>query len=168
MSRLPQAIIVVALVALGYFAFRWFTSAGDEGRIRAALDELAATVSQSAGEGLSQMTRAAKLGSFFAPDVEIDLGPPYTPFRGRDTIMAMAAKAAVPGEGFDVRFVDVEVDLAPGGTDAIARMTATVRDRGGTFDRGLDAREFEMAWRKTEGEWVIRRVTGIQALERPR
>jgi len=168
MNRLPQAIIVVALIALGYFAFRWFLSPGDEGRIRAALDELAATVSQSGGEGLSQMTRAAKLGSFFAVDVEIDLGPPYTPFRGRETIMAMAAKAAVPGEGLDVRFVDVEVEVAPGGTDAITRMTAIVSDRSGAFDRGLDAREFEMVWRKTEGEWVIQRVTGIQALERPR
>ena len=168
MNRLPQIVSVVALVALGYFGYRWYASSGDEERIRAALEELAATVSQSGGEGLAQMTRAATLGSFFAPDVEVDLGAPYAPFRGRDTIMALAAKAAVPGEGFDVRFVDVEVDVAPGGTDATARMTATLADRGGLLDRGLDARELEMAWRKVDGGWLIARVTGIETLQRPR
>lgn len=168
MNRLPQIISVVALVAIGYFGYRWYASSTDEARIRAALDDLAATVSESGGEGLSQMTRAATLGSFFAPDVEIDLGAPWAPFRGRDTIMAMAAKANVPGEGLDVRFVDVEVDVAPDGLNATARMTATATDRGDLVERGFDARELEMAWRKVEGQWLIARVTGIETLERPR
>ena len=168
MNRLPQVVIVVALVALGYFGYRWYAGTGDEGRIRAALEELAAAVSEPGAEGLAQMTRAAALGGFFAPDVEVDLGPPFAPFRGRDTIMAMAAKAAVPGQGLDVRFVDVEVDVAPGGADAVARMTATVAERGVAADRGIDARELEMAWRKVDGDWVIARVTGIETLQRPR
>jgi hypothetical protein len=47
-------------------------------------------------------------------------------------------------------------------------MTATVADRGGLADRGIDARELEMAWRKVDGNWVIARVTGIETLQRPR
>jgi len=168
MNRLPQIVIIVALVALGYFGYRWYAGSGDEGRIRAALEELAATVSEPGAEGLGQVTHAAALGGFFAPDVEVDLGAPFTPFRGRDTIMAMAAKAAVPGQGLDVRFVDVEVEVAPGGTDATTRMTATVADRGGRAQGGIDARELEMTWRKTDGQWVIARVTGIETLQRPR
>lgn len=168
MNRLPQIVIALALVALGYFGYRWYVGAGDEGRIRAALEELAAAVSEPGAEGLAQVTRAATLGAFFAADVEVDLGAPFTPFRGRDTIMAMAAKAAVPGQGLDVRFVDVEVDVAPGGADAVARMTATVAERGVAADREIDARELEMAWRKMDGDWVIARVTGIETLQRPR
>jgi len=167
-NRLPQIVIAVALVALGYFGYRWYAGSGDEGRIRAALEELAATVGEPRAEGFAQMTRAAAFGSFFTPDVEVDVGAPYAPFRGRDTIIAMAAKAAAPGQGLDVRFVDVEVDVAPGGTEAIARMTATVADRRAASDRGIDARELEMAWRKVDGHWLIARVTGIETLQRPR
>ena len=168
MNRFPQIVIVIALVAFGYVGYRWYAGAGDEGRIRAALEELATTLGAPGAEGFAQMTRAAALGAFFAPDVEVDLGAPYTPFHGRDTIMAMAAKAVAPGQGVDVRFVDVEVDVAPGGTEATARMTATVDDRGGLLDRGFDARELEMAWRNVDGNWVIARVTGIETLQRPR
>jgi hypothetical protein len=88
--------------------------------------------------------------------------------QGISMAMAMAAKAAVPGQGLDVRFVDVEVDVAPGGADAVARMTATVAERGVAADRGIDARELEMAWRKMDGDWLIARVTGIETLQRPR
>lgn len=168
MNRLPQVVIVLALVALAYFGYRWYAGAGDEGRIRAALEELAAAVSEPGGEGLAQLTHAAALGAFFAADVEVNPGAPYAPFRGRDTLMAMAAKVSAPGQGLDVRFVDVEVDVAPGGTEAVARMTATVAERGALADRGIDAREIEMAWRKTDGNWVIARVTGIETLRRPR
>ena len=168
MSRLPHVVILFALGAIAYFGYRWYVASDDERRIRAALDDLAVTVGESGEDGLAQMTRAARLGRFFTPDVVVDLGPPYMPVQGRDTIMAMAAKAQVPGGGLDVRFVDVSIDVAPSGEAAVARLTATVRSRDGTVGSGLDAKELEMAWRKLDGEWLIERVTGIETLERPR
>ena len=125
-------------------------------------------MSEPGGDGLGQMARAARLGSFFAQDVVVDLGRPYSRLEGRDTIMALAAKMQVPGEGLDVRFVDVAIDVAPAGADAVVHLTATVASRGRPFESGLDAKELEMAWRKVDDTWVIARVTGVETLERPR
>jgi hypothetical protein len=158
--------IVAALVAAYYGYQTWFPD--DEGRIRTALDELATTVSQSGGEGLSQVARAARFGSFFTQDVVVDLGPPFSPIHGRDTIMALAARSQIPGEGFTVRFVDVAVTVDLSGLAATASMTATVQGRSLGDLQAIDAKELEMAFRKIDGEWRIDRVTGVQAIERPR
>lgn len=167
MRTVMRLALVLALAGLGYVLYSWYWPS-DEGRIRDALDDLAATVSEPGGDGLGQMARAARLGGFFARDVVVDLGRGYTRIEGRDTLMALAAKAQVPGEGMDVRFVDVEIDVAPGGEDAVVHLTATVLGRGRPFESGLDAKELEMAWRKVDDTWVITRVTGVDALERPR
>ena len=167
MRTVTRLAFVLALAGLGYVLYSWDWPS-DEGRIRDALDDLAATVSEPGGDGLGQMARAARLGGFFAQDVVVDLGGPYSRLEGRDTIMALAAKTQVPGEGLDVRFVDVSVDVAPGGADAVVHLTATVASRGRPFENGLDAKELEMAWRKVDDTWVIARVTGVDTLERPR
>jgi hypothetical protein len=167
MRTVMRLAFVLALAGLGYVLYSWYWPS-DEGRIRDALDDLAATVSEPDGDGLGQMARAARLGSFFAQDVVVDLGAPYGRIEGRDTVMALAAKAPVPGEGLDVRFVDVSIDVAPGGEDAVVHLTATVASRGRPFDSSLDAKELEMAWRKVDDTWVIARVIGVSPLERPR
>lgn len=158
--------VVVALVA-AYYAYQTLFP-DDEGRIRAALDDLAAMVSQSGGEGFAQMARAAKLGSFFTRDIVVDLGPPFSPIRGRDTVMALAAKAQIPGEGFHVRFVDVTVTVDPSGLSAVVALTATVQGRSLGELQAIDAKELEMDFRQVDGDWLIDRVTGVATLERPR
>jgi hypothetical protein len=167
MRTVTRLALVLALAGLGYVLYSWYWP-GDEGRIQEALDDLAATVGEPGGDGLGQMARAARIGSFFARDVVIDLGQPYARIEGRDTLMALAAKMQVPGEGLDVRFVDVSIDVAPGGTDAVVHLTATVASRGRPFDSGLDAKELEMNWRKVDDTWLIAHVTGVSTLERPR
>jgi hypothetical protein len=166
--RTALRLILVALaVGATYYAYRWW-SPDEEDRIRAALDDLAEVVSHSNGGGLSQMTRAARLGSFFADDVTVDLGPPFQPIQGRDTIMALAARAQVPGEGLDVRFVDIDVMLRADGLAATVHLTATVRGSSVGDLQAIDAKELVMGLRKIDGEWRIDRVTGIQPLERPK
>ena len=167
MRTVMRLALVLALAGLGYVLYSWYWPS-DEGRIRDALDDLAATVSEPGGDGLGQMARAARLGGFFAQDVVVDLGRPYTRIEGRDTIMALAAKVQVPGEGMDVRFVDVTVEVAPGGADAVVHLTATVASRGRPLENSLDAKELEMTWRKVDDTWLIARVTGVDTLERPR
>jgi hypothetical protein len=167
MRTVTRLALGLALVGLGYVLYSWYWP-GDEGRIQAALDDLATTVGEPGGDGIGQMARAAHIGSFFARDVVVDLGQPFSRIDGRDTLMALAAKMQVPGEGLDVRFVDVSIDVAPGGADATVHLTATVASRGRPFDNGLDAKELEMEWRKVDDTWLIARVTGVSPLERPR
>ena len=167
MRTLVRIVAVVVALVAAYYAYQTLFP-DDEGRIRTALDELATTVSQSGGEGLSQVTRAARFGSFFTQDVVVDLGPPFSPIHGRDTIMALAARSQIPGEGFNVRFVDVTVTVDLSGLAATASMTATVQGRSLGDLQAIDAKELEMAFRKIDGEWRIDRVTGVQAIERPR
>jgi hypothetical protein len=166
-TLLRLVTVVVALVA-AYYAYRWYFP-DDEAMIRARLDDLAATVSHSGGgEGFSTITRAAKFGTFFTEDVVIDIGGGFAPIRGRDTVLALAAKAQVPGEGFTIRFVDVSIVVDPSGLSALATMTATAQGRSLGDYQAIDARELEMAFLKTDGEWRIERVTGVEAIQRPK
>ena len=160
-------LIAVALIA-AYYAYRWYFP-DDEAVIRARLDDLAATVSHTGGgEGFSMIARAAKFGTFFTQDVLIEIGGGFAPIRGRDTVLAIAAKAQVPGEGFIISFVDVTVTVEPSGSSALATLTATAQGRSLGDLQAIDARELEMAFLKVDGEWQIDRVTGVETIQRPR
>ena len=159
-------LIAVALIA-AYYAYRWYFP-DDEALIRTRLEALAATVShEGGGEGFATLTRAAAFGAFFTQDVVIEIGG-FAPIRGRDSVMALAAKAQVPGEGFTIRFVDVTVVVDPSGLSALAAMTATAQGRNLGDYQAIDARELEMGWRKVDGDWQIERVTTVEAIQRPR
>ncbi len=167
MRRVSSLIILAVALAAAYYAYRRYFP-DDEAVIRARLDDLAATVSHTGGgEGFSTLTRAAKFGTFFTQDVVIDIGGGFAPIQGRDMVLALAAKAQVPGEGFTIRFVDVTVVVDPSGLSALATMTATAQGRSLGDFQAIDARELEMAWRKNDGEWQIDRVTGVEAIQRP-
>ncbi len=149
----------------GYFTYQWLFP-GDERRIRTALDGLAATAREPSGEGLAPAARAARLGDFFTRDAVIDAGPGLPSLSGRDAIVGLAATAR-PGDGFVLRFVDIDVTVGPAGDTALVRLTATMKSRGLGDRETVDAREFLLEWRKVEGRWLIGRVTGQAAIERP-
>jgi len=167
MRTLVRIVAILVALAAAYYAYRWCFP-DDEAVIRTRLDDLAATVSHSSAEGFAQLTRAAKFGTFFTEDVVIEIGGGVASIRGRDTVMALAAKAQVPGEGFTIRFVDVTVVVDPSGLSALATMTATAQGRSLGDYQAIDARELEMGWRKVDGEWQIDRVTGVETLQRPK
>lgn len=168
MRTLIRIVSIVVALLVAYYAYhRYFPD--DEAVIRARLDDLAATVSHTGGgEGFSTLARAAKFGTFFTQEVVIEIGGGFAPIRGRDTVLALAAKAQVPGEGFTIRFVDVTVAVDPSGLSALATMTATAQGRSLGDFQAIDARELEMAFLKVDGEWQIERVTGVETIERPR
>ncbi len=155
--------VVLAALAI----YRWW-GPGDERRIRRVLDELAAVASQPAGDGVASLARAAALGRFFTEDVVIDPGAPFQVIRGRDTLVALAAKVRPPAGEWEVQFVDVDVQVADDQMTAVAHLTATVRGAVPGDTRALEARELVVAFRKTDGAWRIARVTGVEPLERVR
>ena len=157
----------MAAVLLVWVGFGWLSS--EARQIRRRLDALAETASVGGGEtNLVRMAKAARLAGYFTEDITIDLGSPSTVIRGRDTLMAMAARICVSPEGLRIELVDVQIAVDAAG----ARATASMAVQGSgidfaTGDRMIDAREMEMTLVKLDGEWLIQGVSAVSAIRRP-
>jgi hypothetical protein len=158
-----QIALVVAVVAAAGAAYLWWDS--DERRVHRRLDSLAAVLNDRSTGELGMISRAAQLAGYLTDDATFDPGRGAGPIRGRERLLALASRAPSDGRDFRVDFLDVTVRVA--GEAATTRLTATLttlRDRSET--EMVDAREVEMAWRRTD-DWRIARITLIDALERP-
>lgn len=163
-----STLAVVLLVAVGGFWLARTWVFGEEGRIRARLDELAEAVSIEAPEPYpARLGRAVRIGSFFTEDVAVQLGAPFDDLRGRDTIVALATQAPVPEGGAEIEFVDVQVWIGPAGQRAEAVMTVTGSGIDRSGEERVDAREIEVSLAKVEGTWLIAGVRGVDPLESP-
>ena len=157
-------VVVVAFVWVG---FGWVSS--EERQIRRRLDVLAETASVGGQDAnLVRMAKAARLAGDFTEDVTIDLGSSSTTFRGRDALMAMAARIRVSQEGLRIELVDVQITVAADGPRATASMAVkgSVADFA-TGDQVIDAREIEMTLVKMDGEWLIQDVSAVSSIKRP-
>ncbi len=158
---------LVAAVLLVWVGFGWWSS--EVRQIRRRLDALAETASVGGGDtSLVRLAKAARLAGYFTEDITIDLGSPSTVIRGRDTLMAMAARIRVSPEGLRIELVDVQITVDAEGARATASMT--VQGSGIAFatgDQMIDAREMEMTLVKLDGEWLIQGVSAVSAIRRP-
>ena len=152
---------------LVWVGFGWLSS--EARQIRRRLGALAETASVGGGEtNLVRMAKAARLAGYFTEDITIDPGSPSTVVRGRDALMAMAARIRVSPEGLRVELVDVQIADDAEGARATASMT--VQGSGVDFatdDRMIDAREMEMTLVKLDGECLIQGVSTVSAIRRP-
>jgi hypothetical protein len=161
------ALIAATAVALVLAARAFWPS--EERRIRSRLDELASVASERGGDGLERMARAARLGQFFTPEVVIDLGAPFPELKGRETIVALWAKAGAGTDEFGVRLADVRVEVNADGTTATSRLTAILSDSTPRLLADTaDARELQLELTRQAGYWQVARVVGIEAITRPR
>jgi ketosteroid isomerase-like protein len=164
--RLPiraRAGVAAAIAA----AALWWWWPDEARRIRARLAEIVEIVNTPAAGTLDAAARATRLAAFFAPDVVVQPGPDGAPIRGRDRLVALAARA--PAGDYELELVDVSVTVAEDERSALARLTAKLTSsRGG--DPWVDARELKVELRRdgSSGEWVIGRVAAVSPLERPR
>jgi hypothetical protein len=162
-----RRLVIPALVAvLAYTAWTMWPS--EEARIRARLDDLGGAVSMGLEKHETQMARlarVARLRQFLAPDLYLDVGAPYQPIEGRDVVLGMVAKAALPPRDVIVRFVDVQVTIDPAGGQAIAYLTAEASSQTSEGAREIDARELQLTLRKVEGEWIVTRVEVLRTLQ---
>jgi hypothetical protein len=110
--------------------------------------------------------RSARLGAFFAEDVDVDLGRGAAPIRGRETVLGMAERLHPRTAAFRLKFEDVSVAVVPGGDAADVHLTAEFISRGVTGgDGSLDAREFSIGMRRVGSDWQIARVTAVDTLK---
>ncbi|HET7218870.1 MAG TPA: nuclear transport factor 2 family protein [Vicinamibacterales bacterium] len=157
-----SAILVVSAVAT-WLALRPAEEGAD---VRARLQAFCDEVNGSAGDGREPAARAARLGSFFADDVDVDFGRGATPIKGRQTIVGMAERLQPRTAAFRLKFEDMTVAMAPAGDAADVHLTAEfIRRSITTGEESLDAREFTIGMRRIDDNWAIARVTAIETLK---
>lgn len=160
-----RIIIVVIIAAAGWFGWRWLFP-DDEAQIRALLERIEESVgSGAATEGeVARIARAAGIRSALDPQITVDAGPPFSKITGRDALIGTVARMNSTVRDLDVQFVDVQITLEPDGTTARAYMTAEARYQGAQGERGLEARELDVTFRKLEGDWVVSTVALVRTL----
>ncbi len=163
--RAPAVVALLFAVAAWAAWQRIFPS--DEAQIRAALNRVAAAMTDTVEEKpLSALTRAAALSEEFARDVSVDAGSPFSRIEGREALLATAARLRGMVPELDVRFVDVDVNVDEARTEARVTTTAEARFlRAGGDAREVDARELDIGLGRRDGRWVITSVRLVDVLE---
>jgi hypothetical protein len=159
-TRTIVIAFVLAAVAWGVYSY-W---PNEERRVRRRLAALADVINEQPTDGLALVTRTAELADFIEDDIVLDPGRGAGEIRGRERLLALASRAPGAGGAFRVRFIDVGV--AVDGSNATVHMTATLTWTDARNEENVDAREVELALRKSD-EWRVARVTAINPLERP-
>jgi hypothetical protein len=166
LSKVARVVIAVAAsAAVVWVGLLLFPS--EERQIRGRLRELALAASLEGTETeMVRLTKAAQVSKYFAQDVVVDLGEPYPPIEGRDSLVAMAARAGPPGGVLQIEFVDVEVTVDADARTARVSLTAKATGRAPAGGRDpVDARELSLTLRKADGPWVISRIDVLRTLE---
>ena len=160
-KRVQIGLLVAAVAAVAWF---WMRASPAEREIRRMFSDLTAEFNSSATDGLSTVTRAARIGGFFSDDVVVELGEGSPPIRGRETLIGMAARLRPRTAGFELELKDVQVELIDDRHGEVV-LTAVIRRRSqASGEESLDAREFSADVHRDEGRWRIRRIVAIDTL----
>ena len=110
-SRPVRAAILVAALAGSFAAYRWWIS--PERHIHRILNDVAAAVSHEEPENdLRALTAVAALQTHLSPDVSIDAGTSTGPVKGRQDVMAMAARLRASTPMMRLQFFDADITLS--------------------------------------------------------
>ena len=150
--RSRWAPVVLAVTAVS-------CAATDEARIERRLDELTQAASIEDRETpMIREARARMLGAMLAPDVDVDLGAPFTPVAGQDAVIRMATQVRVPSGGVRVGVEQVRVTVDEPTRRAIASLTARLEygeEVGGDL---IATRALDVVFSEIGGEWLVQRV----------
>ena len=164
MRRILRASLLVALVVLGFFAWRFFFP-NPERVIRSRMNELAKAASFPAKEGeLAIPLNASKLAGFFTPDVQVSInlrGQTAQTFSGRDQIFQAAIRARAFANGLTVEFSGVQVTLAPDKRSSVVDLTARAKTPGEDFS----VQELKLTLEKAGRDWLVNRVETVKVFE---
>lgn len=156
--------LLAALGALGFWLWTVFFPS-PETVIRKHINKVAELLTFDSKEGqFARLANVQELTGFFSPDVEIVVD---TPAHGRETMSgreelsqkAMGARMVLGG--LQVDFVDLNVTLNAGGTEATVLLTGRASVAG---DRDQFVQELKFTLRKIDGDWLIVRIETIRTL----
>jgi hypothetical protein len=163
MTSAVRNAVAAGVVLAGAGAWWWWLAPGDEAEIRGVLDRISTAVSAS-GNRLERASRAASIRDELDPDIEVNAGAPFRQLRGRDAVIATAARLHASLGDLDVRFRDVEITIEPDAGRARVRLTAEARFGAGRVGREFDARELDFVFLRREGRWRVTHVALVRAL----
>jgi hypothetical protein len=159
-----RVVLLAALAALGV----WFWTIlfpSPEKIIRRQLSEVAKHISFAADEGtLTRLADAQSLAGYFATNVEVNINTregDRQNFMGRDQITQAALAARSTVSSLNVKFLDVDVIVAPDKQSATADLTVDANVAG---QPDTIVQEAKMTLQKIAGQWLITRVVTIRIL----
>jgi hypothetical protein len=164
MKIVIRLVILVALVALGFWAWTFFFPSPQKA-IRDRLNKVARLASFAANEGnISRVASIQKLGTYFTEEIEVNVNVPgidsHTFTRREElTQAAMASKQVVTS--IKAEFVDINVDLAPDNLSAVADLTLRANISG---EKDTIVQELKFHLNKVNGEWLIHRIDTVRTL----
>lgn len=164
MTRRTQAVVVAA-AALGAIAFwlAWRTPSSAEREVRQVFEDLVVELNGGTTEGFGTVAHAARVGSFFTPDVVVEMGQGTAPIHGRETLIGMTARLQPRTAAFTVDLDDVNVEFKDA-EHADVTLTAVIRRRSPEAGESIDAREFAAEVSNLGSGWKITRVIAVDTL----
>lgn len=162
-------LLFIVVAAAGGFGWAWLFPS-DEAQIEDTLHRVAAALSnangQGKGSGLEGLARVAGLQNEFAADAQVDAGPPFAKLTGRQDIVAAAARVVASVRNLEVRFPDIDTEVAGDRLTAASTVTAEARFDEASGARAIDARELAVTFTRVDGRWLIQSVTSVAPLQR--
>ncbi|HUA68084.1 MAG TPA: hypothetical protein VMA13_06005 [Candidatus Saccharimonadales bacterium] len=159
-----RIVLLAALGALGVWLWT-ILFPSPEKIIRRRLDEVARHVSFAPNEGtLARVASAQSLADYFATNVEVNINTSEgdrQEFVGRSQITQAALGARSVVQSLKVKFLDVDVALAPGKQSATADLTVDANISG---QPNAIVQEMKITLQKINGQWLITRVETIRIL----
>jgi hypothetical protein len=164
MKIIFRVVLLAALVAAGVWLWTVLFPSPEK-IIRQRLAAVAKCASFAADEGaLPRLADAENLAGYFSANVEVNLDVPgriQHTIMGRDEITQAAVAARATAVSLSVKFLDVNVTIAPNKQSAMADFTVEARVGG---DQDLIVQEMKFTLRKIGGQWLITRVETIRTI----
>lgn len=166
---------LAAVLAAGA-AWWWWTA--DERAIRAQVATIARALTVAPDEGaLGPVTRVAALRNVLAPEILVSVGPLpaqagagsallQEELIGRDAVLGLVGRWVPPSGGLMVRFVDVQVAVRDGRSDADVRGTVVVTAHTASHEPSVDARDLSARFARLDGTWRLATVRLEETLQR--
>ena len=174
--RIPMLAVLMALGAA--------CANSDERAIEEQMSTIAEALTVPSNDGdLGRLGRIASLRRALAPDIQLSTGAAPRPggrvppeiaghrfsgaaaISGRDAVLALAGRWVPPPGGVIIEFVDLQITVDDGRTNAQVYCTAKATSR--SPEKALvDARELTVAFSKIDGQWLVTAVRPEQTLAR--
>src|SRR5687768_294751 len=106
----------------------WHYWPNEERSVRRRLSAFTRDFNESTTDGIGMVARAARIGSYFTPDVVVDLGSTVPPIRGRETLIGMTARLQPRTSAFVLELRDVNVKISQPASAEVG-LTALFRRR---------------------------------------
>jgi hypothetical protein len=165
MKRVFQVGLILVLVGLGIWVWRYFNPAPEEA-IRRHLHKLAEVASFESGEGLvARAVAAQQIGGFFGPDIFFNVEPrgllPETRTREDFVSNVGLLRSSQYLRSLRLKVLDPVITLGADRKSAIAELTLHAESPG---ERHLLVQEMKFTMKEVEGAWLIVRVETVRTL----